>query len=189
MSRRQSQHQAQTRRQQSFNPQYQQSHQQKQGTHQPSYPVSDRNCESITCCTNKIKIKIFNSFVTALIDTGCSTSVLSEALLRRLHVSPQTLEPGDTTFLIGANATKIPLVGKVLLPIKLHGLTVPFDFLVAKNLTHEIMIGDDFLRETKALINYADSSISFHDHIVEIPFLQKHQLIASTCQNFKTFSE
>jgi len=129
--------------------------------------------------SNKIHIKICNCFVNALVDTGCSTSVLSEKLLHRIHIPLQKLDPGDPNFLFGANGTRIPIVGKTSLPIKLHGLTVPYQFLVAKTLTHEILLGNDFLRETKALINYSDSSITFYDNMVEMKLLHRHHDIVA----------
>ena len=111
--------------------------------------------------SNKIHVKIFNTFVKALIDTGCSTSVLSEKLIQQLRVMPQQLEVGNPKFLIGANGSKIPIIGKSSLSIKIGGFSVPFEFLVAKFLTHDLLLGNDFLQETKALINYSDNSITF----------------------------
>ena len=91
--------------------------------------------------------------------------------------------PGDPPFLFGANGSKIRILGKTSLSVKLHGLTVPFDFLIAERLTHEIILGHDFLTETKALINYADSSVTFFENLVEMKILKNnYDAIASlTC--------
>jgi len=66
-----------------------------------------------TMSFNKIKVKIFNRFVIALVDTGCALSVLSERLIKKLHLDPLHLDPGDPPFLFGANGTKIGILGKI----------------------------------------------------------------------------
>ena len=132
------------------------------------------NCSTEKMMSNKIKIKIFNYFVNALIDTGCSTSVTSEQLINKLRIPIQRLEKGDPRFLFGANNSRITIVGKALISIKLNGLTVPFDFLIAKDLSHDILLGNDFLQDTRALIDYSDSSVTFFDNLVEMKLLNKH---------------
>src|SRR2546425_1719072 len=122
---------------------------------------------------NKVQVKIFNHFVTALIDTGCMQSVLSERLLQRLRLFPDKLEVGDTQCLFGANGSRIQIIGKIVISIKLNGLTIPYDFLVAKQLTHDLILGHDFLTETKALINYSDNSITFFENLVELKLFKK----------------
>ena len=109
----------------------------------------------------------------ALIDTGCGLSVTSRNFVSRLHLNFGVLQPGDPKMLIGANGSHINVLGKITLSIKLNGLTVPFDFLVADRLTQNIILGHDFLTETKALISYADSSVTFFDHLVELKLLSK----------------
>ena len=132
------------------------------------------NCSTEKMMSNKIKIKIFNYFVNALIDTGCSTSVTSEQLIKKLQIPIQRLEKGDPRFLFGANNSRITIVGKTPISIKLNGLTVPFDFLIAKDLSHDILLGNDFLKDTRALIDYSNSSVTFFDHLVEMKLLNKN---------------
>ena len=54
------------------------------------------NVQSMT--GNKITITIFNSFCTALIDTGCCISVMSEKLARRLKIAGTNLVSGRYEF-------------------------------------------------------------------------------------------
>src|SRR6267154_4551980 len=122
---------------------------------------------------NRVHIKVNAKFINALIDTGCRISVLRESLLHRLKIIPEPLGRQDTKILFGANGSQMPVVGKVLLPVKLQGLIVPFEFLVTESLTHDLLLGHDFLTETKALIKYADSSITFYDNMVELKLLSK----------------
>ena len=136
--------------------------------------------------SNKIQIKINTKFITALIDSGARLSVLRATLLPRLKLHPSALGHDDPTFLVGANGSRIPVLGKILLPVKLQGLLVPFEFLVAETLTHELLLGHDFLTETKALINYADSSITFYDNMVELKLINNTRniiaLVESDCE-------
>ena len=116
----------------------------------------------------------------ALVDTGCATSVLAERLLIRLRLLPQPLKSGDPNFLFGANGSRIRIIGKIMISVKLNGLTVPFDFLVSENLTHDLILGHDFLKETRALINYSDSSITFFENLVEMKIMNRRpDIIAS----------
>src|SRR5437867_1914453 len=147
----------------------------------PHSKPKSQDCSSMeNTMSNKIKVKIFNSFVNVLIDTGCSTSILSEALLKRLHVNTQNLEPSEIKNLIGANGSTIPVIGKINLNIRLHGLTVPYEFLIAKSLTHELMVGHDFMSMTEAVIDYPNNSISFYDHLVVMPFINKHDTVIAS---------
>lgn len=121
---------------------------------------------------NKIRVRIFSSYVNAMIDTGATISLISEALQNRLGVSHQKLDRQDPKFLFGANGAEIRIIGKVQLSIKLNGLCIPFDFLVAHNLRQDMLLGTDFLSKSNALIDYTNNTVTFYDNLVQVNILE-----------------
>jgi len=85
------------------------------------------------------------------------------------------LNSKDPTFLIGANGSCFKVMGKVALTVKMNGLCVPFTFFIADKLTHDIILGHNFLTETRALISYADNSVTFYDNLVELKLMGNKQ--------------
>jgi len=110
---------------------------------------------------NSIKVKIFDHFVVALIDSGSGLSVISERLVRKLRLKIENLDRGQNSILIAANGSPINVKGKVSICIKLGGLSVPFDCLVVENLSQNLILGVDFLESTKALINWEERTVTF----------------------------
>ena len=71
------------------------------------------------------------------------------------------------------------MVGKCLLSVKLGGLTVPFQFLIIRQLSQDLVIGIDFLNYTRAVVNCSESIVSFYDDMVELPVLSKGKMIVA----------
>jgi len=57
------------------------------------------------------------------------------------------------------------------LPIYIHGLIINHTVKVADNLFHSLLVGADFLRKSRAVIDYNLSQISFEDGLVQVPLL------------------
>src|SRR6188768_2684377 len=95
---------------------------------------------------NVIEIRIYNVFVSALLDTGASVSVVSEQLIKHLDIPIKPIRKSESKLLTTADGKPINVLGKVLLSIKIRGLTIPFEFLVTRNLAENIILGIDFLQ-------------------------------------------
>ncbi len=63
-----------------------------------------------------------------LLDTGTSRSVINERFVRLLNVPIEPLQESDPSRLSVADSRIIPVIGKVLLTIKISGLSLPFVF-------------------------------------------------------------
>ena len=134
---------------------------------------------------NKIRVKIFNTFIVSLIGTGCSVTVISENIARKLKIQITPLSPDDTKFLFGANGNRIKLFGKANISVKIGGLAIPYDFSVVQNLTQDLILGHDFLTTTKALINYSDNTITFFDNLIEVQGMDRNRkIVALLNRNF-----
>ena len=64
------------------------------------------------------------------------------------------------------------------MPIKLNGLTVPFEFSVLEQLSQDVILGMNFLNFTQAKIDCTNRTITFFDDM----------LVLNTAENFKTVS-
>lgn len=148
------------------------------------YPINHADGYSThSMLMNRIKVKIYSTFVNSLIDTGSSYSVCSEWLIKRLRLPVEKIDSGDPEVLYGAEGAQIPITGKTVIPVKLNGLIVPFDFLIAGKLTQNLILGHNFLIHTKALINYNDSSITFFDNLVEMCLFNKRRDVIACIDN------
>src|SRR6267154_3160484 len=129
--------------------------------------------------SNKIKVKIFNDFVVALIDTGYGTSCMSSRLVEKLRVKILNLDVDQKSVLFGANGSPMRVKGKALISMKLGGLTVPYEFLVVDGLSQNLILGIDFLKSTQAVINCIDRTVTFYDDLVEVNILNNTRSVVA----------
>jgi hypothetical protein len=100
----------------------------------------------------------------ALIDTGAVTSCISEQFARFLRLTPQATS--DDVKLISANKSPIHTLGIVEAELSIQGLVVPFRFQVLKSLSHKLVLGQDFLRFSNAVIDCGNRSIEMFEGLV-----------------------
>jgi hypothetical protein len=100
----------------------------------------------------------------ALIDTGAVTSCISEQFARFLRLAPQATS--DDVKLISANKSPIHSLGTVEAELSIQGLVVPFHFHVLKSLSHKLLLGQDFLRFSNAVIDCGHRSIEMFEGLV-----------------------
>jgi hypothetical protein len=76
--------------------------------------------------------------------------------------------------LISANKTAIESKGVVDVELAIQGLVVPFSFHVLSSLAHQMILGNDFLRMSGAVIDCAQRSISLFDGLVSASLTTQH---------------
>jgi hypothetical protein len=99
-----------------------------------------------------------------LIDTGAVTSCISEQFARFLHLKPQPTT--DDVKLISANKSPIRSLGTVEAELSIQGLVIPFTFHVLRSLSHKLLLGQDFLRFSHAVIDCGERLITLFDGLV-----------------------
>jgi hypothetical protein len=99
-----------------------------------------------------------------LVDTGAVTSCISEQFARFLHLRPQPTT--DNVKLISANKSPIRSLGTVDAELSIQGLVVPFTFHVLRSLSHKLLLGQDFLRFSNAVIDCGERVITLFDGLV-----------------------
>ena len=89
---------------------------------------------------------------------------MSESFARLLKLKPSPA-PQDVK-LVSANRSPITSLGVVDVDLSIQGLVVPFTFHVLKSLSHQVILGHDFLRSSGAVIDCANRCISLFEGLV-----------------------
>jgi len=113
----------------------------------------------------------------ALLDTGCTNSVISEKLALKVNANIIYAAPGSGETLISANGGGMTVIGHTCIDINAGGLIIPFNFAVLKYISQSLIFGMDFLEYTNANMCWSQHTISFFGMVV-LPVLN-----ASSCDN------
>jgi RNase H-like domain found in reverse transcriptase/Reverse transcriptase (RNA-dependent DNA polymerase)/Integrase zinc binding domain/gag-polyprotein putative aspartyl protease/Integrase core domain len=121
-----------------------------------------------------LSIKINKQHIQALCDSGCVTSCLSEKFARRLNLKITPPLP-NTTNLVSANNSPIHNLGNAEVSLCIQGLVIPYEFVVLRDLSQDVILGQNFFEETKTVINYGtrEISISLFDNLICAPLNTK----------------
>jgi len=99
--------------------------------------------------------------IRTLLDTGAHSSCLSLSLVRALRLQKDVMPAICNKNLFTADGQPMKVCGTILLSINIKGLIVPFTFHVLERLTHHLILGIDFLSQTKADIDMATRTVTF----------------------------
>ncbi|UYV80895.1 K02A2.6-like, partial [Cordylochernes scorpioides] len=105
---------------------------------------------------NYIDIKIEGKMTRALVDSGASYSVISERF--RLKLKKIMFAETDVTLRV-ANGKIVRPKGRCTLKLDLNGLQESFEFVVMEDCSHEVILGWDFLKLSRAIIDSADDTL------------------------------
>ncbi|UYV62287.1 hypothetical protein LAZ67_2000001 [Cordylochernes scorpioides] len=94
--------------------------------------------------------------VQALVDSGADYSVISEAFRRSIK-APVFKENGP--LLRAADKKPIVTLGKCSLEVHIKGLDIIFDFVVAAECSHDVILGWDFFKATDAIIDCGENKL------------------------------
>lgn len=120
-----------------------------------------------------ITVKIEQTSVLALLDTGAGISVLSKGLVEHLRKnSPGAVEelpPGDHSA-TAANGTPMKFCGSVRVTLNFRNFNWPFIFLVSEFSPYDVLLGADFLRTYDWSIHMGRHAV-FHESFGEVQLL------------------
>ena len=108
-----------------------------------------------------------------LLDTGATVSVTRYEFLQKEYHHRLSASPGA----VGANGTPLDVIGKVKLPVTLGSFSAEEEFIVARNLTVDCLLGADFLKKHGAVMDCRSSNLSIGTASrQDVPmFLGQHQ--------------
>ena len=106
--------------------------------------------------------EIAGQVVQLLVDTGACVSAIDELLFTKIYGHfPPIMSKGSLSSVQTVSGEKVPLLGKITIPLQLQEREYTCEFHVMQNLAHDAVLGRDFLRKNGALIDLVDSTLSF----------------------------
>ena len=122
-------------------------------------------------CKNDLKLKcndlttegeIAGQVVQLLVDTGACVSAIDVQLFTKIYGHfPPSMSKGSLSFVQTVSGEKVPVLGKTTILLQLQGREYTCEFHVMQNLAYDAILGRDFLQKNGALIDVADSTLSF----------------------------
>jgi predicted aspartyl protease len=122
--------------------------------------LSEDDPRIFTKISNTISARVGDRHVEALIDTGATISLLkqevyeTERCLQNLAVDYTKSKRAVT-----ADGSPLPLLGTIRIPIKIADTEIEHEVFIAKNLTHDLVLGLDFLNEHKAQLEFDEGHL------------------------------
>ena len=87
--------------------------------------------------------------------TACEEDIYGSQLTR--------ITDGFITSVKTISGEKVPVLGKIDIPVKINGNVYQGLFHVMQNLAHEVIVGRDFLQEHGAVIDLKNSCLTLQD--------------------------
>ena len=128
-----------------------------------SNPNSDKS--SALYCEASIK----NIKFPLIVDSGSAGSIISLRLLKDLDME---ITQASKTVMVNVNGERRRPLGAVTdIPLSIQGLVIPMDAIVTDADSYAAIIGNDWLRKTKANIDYDSNvlTLKWHKHILQVP--------------------
>ena len=143
------------------------SDQQKQGhVSLPSKGNTNLNLSDLT-----VEGEIVSHTVQLLVDTGACVSAIDKQFLTEIYGQfPPIMNADSLPFIQTVSGEKVPVLGKISIPLQLHGRKHSCEFHIMRGLAYDAVLGRDFLQNNVAQIDLVNSTLSFK----EAGYLEKH---------------
>ena len=126
--------------------------------------LTETDSEEIKDSNMMITGDIAGQNVNFLLDTGACASIIDEKLLYKIYDQGATiLTNGSVQFVETITGQKVPLLGKVEIPVEINGVLYPSCFQVVQGLCHEAILGQDFLQAYGAVIDFKNKRLKLED--------------------------
>ena len=122
---------------------------------------SDNNC--------KIKIRIGDSILPALVDSGATLSVSRQDIFIKTGLKNKfNIETPDFPIIRGVNGNMIKVFGKVTLPLQIGRLELHQDFHILDEIQIPVILGRDFLKVQKATLDFSNQKLTLQGGMTEV---------------------
>ena len=122
---------------------------------------------------NFVEIRIRNRRIQALVDSGSTSSIINAELLQQLHLEHRPLGRNERTVLFSASNDQLPVVGIANICLSFsdhtHCLFVSHEFKVVPGVSHNVILGMDFLRQNKIIIDCDKIVMILTDSLLQVP--------------------
>src|SRR5437764_1154422 len=117
--------------------------------------------DSQTTTAARCDIYINNERLSAVVDSGAATSIMTKKLMDKLGYKIN--EPSKLT-IVTANGSRIRSLGKInRIPLELEGEFIPTTFQVLDSVDDTLILGNDWLRKVQAVLNWKKGTLTIHD--------------------------
>ncbi|KAL1493932.1 hypothetical protein ABEB36_009612 [Hypothenemus hampei] len=96
----------------------------------------------------------YYKYIDIVLDTGAGRSIIRKNIATKIDKIHSNID------IIGAGGIRIPIIGKNIGKIELGNVKIYTPLLIANHLSRPVILGNDFLQRTGAIINYRDNTIS-----------------------------
>ena len=90
----------------------------------------------------------------------------------KLHLQP--VSAGQSKVLFSASTTPMPIVGVADIKLKFSDLNIYHTVQVVDNISHNLILGSDFMRQNAVVINYQSGLVTIGDDLAAVP-LQSYE--------------
>lgn len=122
--------------------------------------------------------RINNKPISFLVDTGASISCIHPDMYTSVNNTLKSIltDPSHPV-IVGVSGSQTPILGTIKLLVSLGTLVTEFPFQVVNIGNYEAILGRDFLDINKAIIDFTNKTILFHNaHILTITVLPQNNL-------------
>ena len=128
---------------------------------QEHVPLSYKSVTDLNRSDLTIAGEVAGQAVQLLIDTGACVSAMDVQFFKTVYGQcPPKMTDGSLSTVQTINGDKLPVLGKITVPLHLDGREYPCDFHVTQNLAFDAILGRNFLQENRALIDLQRSSVT-----------------------------
>ena len=104
----------------------------------------------------------------SLLTQGAGVSLLSKSVWDKIKPAKERFNPMVTHRLVGVDGVPVKVEGIVSAPITIGEVTLQHDFIVAKQITVEAILGLDFLEANKCILDVAGGKMQITDKTVPL---------------------
>ncbi|CAB3989094.1 Retrovirus-related Pol poly from transposon, partial, partial [Paramuricea clavata] len=105
-----------------------------------------------------VNCRVNGYYVKALVDTGAAVTIMHEDLLARVRNKGTEVRRATKT-IVGANNTPLNIIGIAEIDILVCGNSVTHDVLICNDLAQAMLIGVDFLKPHKCVIDFEKNTL------------------------------
>ena len=122
----------------------------------------------------KCEVYVGKEAVTAIVDSGAATSIITKSLMKKLNYAP---DQSSKLVIVTANGARIKALGEISnLPININHMKIPTNVQVLEPKDDVLILGNDWLSKVKA-------SLDWHDQTLTIHFKGRRERVAITYLN------
>lgn len=133
-----------------------------------------------------ITIKVNNQPVEALVDTGSSRSLTTQAMVNKLKLKTF---PIDALFMRLGNGSRSMAVEAVKLQVRYRNKYKEQEFLILNSCPYDFVLGEDWLHANKIIIDFSQPTVSVMTCLESPPARIKYRLIQNEIIPAKSFKK